>query len=166
MMSVSSLRRASRAAATLPSISGRGMTPLPEKCPHFFGKIWSSICSGGGAGALEQAHGALHVERIAEARVDVDDERQGADVADPRRGLGELGHGQEPEVGHAELRVGDAGAGQVDRLVAEILDNARDQRVGGAGHQQRPPLLDELTKRRAALRLWQRPRDRACCRAA
>ena len=106
---------------------------------------------GGGAGAFEQAHRALHVERIAEAGVDVDDERQGAHVADPRRGLGELGHGQEPKVGHAELRVGDAGAGQIDRLVAEILDNARNQRVGGAGHQQRPPLLDELTKRRAAL---------------
>lgn len=30
---------------SLPSISGSGMTPLPEKWPHFLGNIWSSICT-------------------------------------------------------------------------------------------------------------------------
>jgi hypothetical protein len=105
---------------------------------------------GGGAGALEEANGALHVERVAEARVDVDDERQRADVADPRGGLGDLGRSQQPDVRHAELRVRDPGSSEVHRLIAEILDDACNKRVGSARHQERPPFRDKLAQRGAA----------------
>ena len=72
----------------------------------------------GRAGPLEQLHRALHVERIAEAGVDVDDQgsrRRGRGSA-PR--FGDLADGDEPDIGPAEARIGDGGAGDVERLEA------------------------------------------------
>ena len=40
-----------------------------------------------GAGALEQAHGALHIERVAIAGVGIDDQMGADAVADQRDGL-------------------------------------------------------------------------------
>ncbi len=42
MMTKSSLRRASQAARTLPTISATGTVRLPSRCPHRFGLSWSS----------------------------------------------------------------------------------------------------------------------------
>ena len=51
-----------------------GITPFPSRCPHRFGKVWSSswIIA---APARPKARGALHIERIAEAGIGIDDRR-------------------------------------------------------------------------------------------
>jgi hypothetical protein len=94
----------------------------------------------GGADALERAHGVPHVDRVAEAGVGIDDERQGGGIGDRPGRPREVRQGSEADIGHAEPGIGEAGAGQVDRLEAEILDDARPERVGGARHQERAPV--------------------------
>ena len=71
-----------------------------------------------GAGALEQPHGALDVERVAVAGVGVDDQMGVDAVADQRDGVDDLAHGDEADVGAAEPRVGDRRAGDIERLEA------------------------------------------------
>ena len=58
------------------------ITALPAKWPHFLGKTWSSSWIASGARALEPAHHVRHVDRVAEAGVGVDDERDVDRVAD------------------------------------------------------------------------------------
>jgi len=48
---------------------------------------------------------------------------------DGRNGFADFGHCRQPDIGGAEQHVGDAGAGDVDGLKAEVLDNAREQGV-------------------------------------
>ena len=83
----------------------------------------------GGAGALELADGAMDVQRVAVAGVGVDDQVRGHAVADQRQRLGHLGHGDEPDVRPAEPRVGDGGAGDVERLEAGLRRDQRGERV-------------------------------------
>jgi hypothetical protein len=74
-ISVPALWRASSAARSLPHISAVGITVLPSRCPQRFGKALVLELDHRGAGALEAAHRALHVERVAEAGVGIDDDR-------------------------------------------------------------------------------------------
>jgi len=48
---------------------------------------------------------------------------------------GHFGQRGEADVGHAEEGVGDACAGDVDRVEAGVLDRARGQRIRGAREQ-------------------------------
>jgi hypothetical protein len=88
-----------------------------------------------GAGALEQPDGAHHVQRIAEAGVGIDHQRPGKSLADRRHVLGELGQRDEPDVGDAEIGVGDARAGHIGDGKPQIRDHARGERVAHAGQQ-------------------------------
>jgi hypothetical protein len=87
------------------------------------------------AGALQHSDRADHVERVAEARVGVDEERDRDRVGHGRDMVHDLGKRGEPDVGRAEMHVGDAGARDVAGLEAEILHDAREQRVGSAGEE-------------------------------
>jgi N-methylhydantoinase B len=53
------------------------------------------------AGALEGAHRALHVERVAVACVGVGDQRQPDHIGNLRHALGDFGHGEQAEVRQA-----------------------------------------------------------------
>ena len=89
-----------------------------------------------GAGALEAAHGALHIQRIAEAGVGVDDHRQLDAVSDSREGVLHLAVGRQAHVRTTEPRVRDQCARQVQRLEAGLLGDQRRQRVVGARCEQ------------------------------
>ena len=91
----------------------------------------------GGARTLERAHGAHRVDRIAEAGVGVGEHRHADHVADRRHLIGQFGERDEADVGNAERHVGDAGAGDVDRLEAEVLDHAGKQGIGRARQDRR-----------------------------
>jgi hypothetical protein len=104
-----------------------------------------------GAGALQRAHRVAHIERIAEARIGIDDERQVHGVANPRRVFGDLVQAHEAEIGQAERHVRHARAGDVERLETRIGDHARAQRVEGARHEQGAALLDRGAKGGAAV---------------
>ena len=58
----------------------------------------------GGAGVLQVADGAHHVDGVSVARVGVDDHRRVGDAADRAGGLDHLGLGEEAEVGLAQPR--------------------------------------------------------------
>src|SRR5471030_259663 len=122
MMRKSGSWRASTAALILATASSVEITSLPEKWPQRLGATWSSSWMQS-ARALEHAHGVAHVERVAEAGVGVDDQRQVHRVADARGVVGDLMQAHEALVRHAEPHVGDAGAGDVDRLEAEVGDH-------------------------------------------
>ena len=100
------------------------------------GEVLVLELDGVGAGALEQTHGALDIERIAVAGVGVDDEMRADAVADQRQRLDHLAHADEADVGPAEPRVGDGRAGDVERLEAGLLGDQRRQRIVDAGRDQ------------------------------
>src|SRR5205807_10026145 len=99
-----------------------------------------------GAGLDERARGARHVEGArAEPGVDVDEQRQVADLGDApdvSQHVVEIG---DAEVGHAERAGGDAGPGKIGGAVADALrhhgvigaDRADD--LQGSFLGQRPP---------------------------
>src|SRR5262245_4580304 len=60
-----------------------------------------------GAGALERAHCAHDVDRVAVAGVGVDDQMRGYALADERQRLRDLRHRDEADVRAAEPSIGD-----------------------------------------------------------
>ena len=90
-----------------------------------------------GARALEQLDGAHHVQGIAETGVGIDHERPGKHRADRRHVLRELGHRHQPDIGHAEKGIGDAGAGDIGGGKALVGHDAGRQRIGDTRQQQR-----------------------------
>ncbi len=97
------------------------------------GKVLVLELDRGGAGALELAHGAHDVERIAVAGVGIDHEMRIDAVADQRQRLRHLGHGDEADVGPAEPGVGDRGAGDIERREARLRGDQRGERIVHAG---------------------------------
>jgi len=78
----------------------------------------------------QRARGAGDVECArAEARIDVDEEREIADIGDAANVREHVVEVRDAEIGHAQRTRGDAGAGKVDRAVAHAL---RHHRVVGA----------------------------------
>ena len=94
-----------------------------------------------GPGAFQQPHGALHVQRVAEAGIGVHHHRQRHPVAHPRAHIRRLGHGHQPDIGRAELGVGDGGPGQVHRFEPGLLGKRGRKGVVNARAQQRLALL-------------------------
>ena len=82
------------------------------------GKVLVLDLDGVGAGAFEEPHRSLDIERIAVAGVGVDDEMARDAVADQRDGIGHFGHADEADVRPAEPRIGDGRAGDIERLEA------------------------------------------------
>ena len=60
-----------------------------------------------GPGALKVTHGALGVERIAKARVGIDDDRDVHPVGDVGQGLRHFGGGRQADVRAAQAGIGD-----------------------------------------------------------
>ena len=91
----------------------------------------------------ERGDGALDGEGIAEAGVDVDEERHighaRGDALDVGAHVGEIG---DAEVGKAVRRGGDAGAGEVQRLDAGSFGEKSAESVDGADVLQAVVLLD------------------------
>ena len=58
-------------------------------------------------------------------------------IADRRDVFGKFGERHKADVGHAKRHVGDAGAGDVDPLEAEILDHPGEQRIRCSGKNNR-----------------------------
>ena len=95
-----------------------------------------------GAGALQHLDRAGGVDRVAEAGIGIDDERQGDGFAHGGDVLGELGEGQQPDIGRAQEAVGDARAGDIGGGKAQLLDDARRDRVRRTRHQDRCALVE------------------------
>ena len=70
------------------------------------------------ARAFQDAHRPRHVHRIAEARIGVGKDRYRNRVTDHRHVIRDLAQCDEADVGNAKRHVGNAGAGDVDGLVA------------------------------------------------
>ena len=77
------------------------------------------------------------LKRAAEAGVDVDQQRQVADVGDAAHVGEDVVQGGDAQVGQPERARGDAAAGEIDRLVARPLGEARVIGVDRADHLQR-----------------------------
>ena len=121
--------RASTAALMRSTISSLETSSLPGRWPQRLAPTWSSMCIAAAPALISDRVGARDVEGArAEAGVDVDQQRQVADVgdaADVDQHVVEVG---DAEVRHAERAGGDAAAREVDRAVADAL---RQQRVVG-----------------------------------
>ena len=86
-----------------------------------------------GANLLEDPDRVSDIDRVAEAGVGIDDQRQIDNAANSQNVIGDLAQIHESEVGQPEVHVGKASASQINRLEAEIGDHPRRKRVGGAG---------------------------------
>ena len=100
------------------------------------GEILVLELDGVGAGALEQAHRALDIERVAVAGVGIDHEMRRHAVADQADGLDHLAHADQPDIGAAQPRIGDGRAGDVERLEAGLFGDQRGERVIDARRDQ------------------------------
>jgi hypothetical protein len=89
------------------------------------------------------AHHALHVERTAVARVAVDDDADLQRRHHAARGVQHLGLREEPDVGLAEVRGGEAVAGEHHGRKAGALRDLRGEHVVDAGHHQQAAGGDE-----------------------
>ena len=101
-----------------------------------FGEILILDLDGVGAGAFQKAHGALHIERIAIAGIGIDDQMSVDAVTDQRHRLHHFAHADETDIRPSEPRIGNAGAGYVERVKARTFGNERGQRVINAGSDQ------------------------------
>src|SRR5207302_11238403 len=95
MTTKSGFSRASRAARIFCAISSTGMTLLPSKWPHRFGQTLILDMDSGDPGVLELAHRAPHVERVAESRVGIADDRDADRQRNIAGHLHDLGHRDE-----------------------------------------------------------------------
>jgi hypothetical protein len=99
---------------------------------------------------LELAHRAPHVEEVAEALLDVAEDRDVDRVGQPPGGVAELRHGRHAHVGSSVDRARQAAAAGVDRREADALDDARLHRLERAGRDRdrvRGQCLTELRSR-------------------
>jgi hypothetical protein len=82
-----------------------------------------------GAGAFEQPHRALDIERIAVAGVGVDNEMRIDAVADQRHRLRDFGQTDEADVRAPEPRIGDRRARDIKRLETGLFGDQRRERI-------------------------------------
>lgn len=78
----------------------------------------------------------LHVERVAEARIRIDDERDRDALTDLRDDFGHFAHADETDVGAAEARVGNARTGKIGGAEACTLDETGRKGVVAAGRHE------------------------------
>ena len=100
-----------------------------------------------GARALEAADRALHVEGVAEARVDVDDHGDRRALADGGERVEHLARRGEADVGEAEARVADRRAGEIRRLEPRLLDEHGGKAVIDARGDDDAGLREALLER-------------------
>ncbi len=73
------------------------------------------------------------IDRVAEAGVRIDNQRQIDDAANGQDVLRDLAQVHEFKIGQPEVHVGEARAGEINRLEAEIGDHPRSERIRRAG---------------------------------
>ena len=134
MMTKSGSWRASSAALILPDHLFLGDEALAEHVAAALRPDLVLDVDAGHAGALELAHRAPRVDRVAVAVVGVDDHRNAHRLGDVARVLDHLGHRHQPDVGipaaHRRAR-----AGHHAQRVAHLLDDPGGQAVVGAAAQ-------------------------------
>ncbi len=86
-----------------------------------------------GAGLLEPADCAHHIEGVAVAGVCVDDEMGVDTIADQGHRVGDLAHADETDIGPPEPRVGDGCAGDVERGESGLSADQCGERIIDAG---------------------------------
>ena len=87
---------------------------------------------GAGSGALQHRDRAHHINRISEAGIGIDQQRQRHGIGDRGDVIAQLGERHEADIGKSIAHVRDPGAGHVDRRKAVLRDHAREQGVRGA----------------------------------
>ena len=127
------------------------MTPLSRRCPQRLGNVWSSSWIAPAPARSRTAHRALNVQRIAVAGVGVDDQRRRDAVADQSQRIRHFRQGHEADIGTSEPRVGDARAGDVERLEAGVGGERGGQGIVDAGRDHDAALRDARLERR---RFW------------
>ena len=105
------------------------------------------------AHALVALHGVHHVLDVAVAVVAVDEHRQVAGRHDVAHAGRDLAEALQPDVGHAVARADRREAADEIGLEAELLDDARGERVMRARHHQEPLVLHGLVDDLAETRL-------------
>src|ERR1700728_4834215 len=95
-----------------------------------------------GAGAFQQPHRPLNIEGIAVAGVGVDYEMSADTITDQLDRLHDLAHADETNVGATEMRVSDAGAGDIERLETGPFGNQRGERIVNTGREQNRAALE------------------------
>jgi hypothetical protein len=125
-ISVDSLARASTA------LGGQNQR-LSSEVPAALGARLIFDLHRGGAVALEQANGALDVERVAVAGVGVDHQVERAALVDVGQGLRDLGEAHQTDVRTTEPAVCDARPGEVRGVEAGLLGDHGPKRVVDAG---------------------------------
>ena len=110
---------------------------LAVEMAAFFRKLLILDLNPGSARALKHLHSANRVERVAKARIGVDQQRKTDHVRDRIDVRGDLAQRRQADVRHTKIHVGDAGAGYVNRLESGILDHPREQPIGGSGEHNR-----------------------------
>ena len=88
---------------------------------------------GARAGLFERPHRVGDIDRVAEASVRVDNQRQIDDAANRQDVVRDLTQIDEFEVGKSEVHVGEACAGEINRLKPEIGDHPRGERIRAPG---------------------------------
>ena len=96
----------------------RGNDRLAGEMPAALGEHLVLELDRRGPCPLEQPHRPLHVERVAVAGVGIDDQRAVDAVAHQRDRFGNLGRGDEPDIGPPEPAIGDGRAGEIERVEA------------------------------------------------
>ena len=89
-----------------------------------------------GAGAFQEPHRALHVERVAVAGIGIDDEMGFDAIADQRHRLYDLVHADEADIRPPETGIGNARARHVQGLESGARGNESGERVVNAGSDQ------------------------------
>src|SRR5262245_14756921 len=84
------------------------------------------------ARALEQAHGAADIERVAVTCISVNDQIGVDPIADHADDSDDLVHAHETDVRPAEPGIGDRRAGDVERREAGLFGDERGERVVNA----------------------------------
>ena len=145
LVAVARVERGVQLAAHL----GRADHGLAVQVPAAFGKVLVFELHHRRAGALEAAHRALHVERVAETRVAIHDYGRMHAFCDTRQRVLYFAERGQAHVRAPEPRVGDRCARQVQRFEAGLLGNQRRERVVDAWRQQGLGLLQALFQRGA-----------------
>ena len=100
----------------------------------------------GDAGALEFLDRPVEFDGVAVPGVDIGDERHVDGRGHPARLFEHFRHGEQPDVGEGELRVGDAGAGRVDHRKSGGGDKPCGQGVIGSRRDDEFVAFEDLPK--------------------
>jgi hypothetical protein len=86
---------------------------------------------------FQHLHGADHIDRVAEAGVSIDQQRQRHGISDCRDVICYFRQRGQSDIGRTEIHIRDAGSRDIDGLIADILNDPREEAVRGTGEDRR-----------------------------